>query len=152
MQNIDKIVAALKSANQPLSDFVQFMEHCHDPYIVLIACILSLRTNDKTTYGATLRMLELGKTPEDFAKVDVNTLEKAIYPVGFYKNKAQQIVDLSKQLVGKSVRYNFYITVGVVIACIIRVKRNDLIRSRKFKRLGITVGVRHGMVHLVSVL
>ena len=98
---IDEIVEKLKQADQPRSDFVNFMEDIRDPYIVLIACILSLRTNDKTTYPATLRMLEIGRTPEDFAKCDVKTLEKAIYPVGFYANKACQIVELSRTLVEK---------------------------------------------------
>ena len=99
--DIDKIVETLKKADQPQSDFVKLMDSFNDPYHVLIACILSLRTNDRTTYPATLRMLELGKTPADFAKLDVKTLEKAIYPVGFYANKAKQIVELSKELVEK---------------------------------------------------
>lgn len=97
--NIDEIVRLLKEAEQPRSDFVHLMDTFNDPYLVLISCILSLRTNDKTTYPATLRMLELGRTPEDFAKCDVKELEKAIYPVGFYANKAKQIVELSKKLV-----------------------------------------------------
>lgn len=99
--NIDKIVELLKKAKQPQSDFVKLMDSFKDPYLVLIACILSLRTNDKTTYPATLRMLELGKTPKDFANCDVKKLEKTIYPVGFYSNKAKQIVELSKILVEK---------------------------------------------------
>lgn len=99
--NMEKIVALLKAAEQPRSDFVKLMDGFKDPFIVLIACILSLRTNDKTTYPATLRMLKLGKTPEDFAKLDPKVLEKAIYPVGFYANKAKQIVELSKELVEK---------------------------------------------------
>lgn len=98
-KRIDTIVDLLKKADQPRSDFVHLMDTFQNPYLVLIACILSLRTNDKTTYPATLRMLELGKTPEDFAKCDVKELEKAIYPVGFYANKAKQIVELSKRLV-----------------------------------------------------
>lgn len=96
MNNIDKIVEILNKAEQPRSEFVQLMEEFKDPYLVLIACILSLRTNDKTTYPATLRMLELAKTPEKMAKTDVKILEKAIYPVGFYANKAKQIIELSK--------------------------------------------------------
>lgn len=99
--NIDSIVKMLKEADQPKSDFVLLMDSFKDPYLVLIACILSLRTNDKTTYPATLRMLKLGKTPKDFAKCDVKKLEKAIYPVGFYANKAKQIIELSKELVEK---------------------------------------------------
>ena len=101
MKNIDKIVQILKDAKQPQSDFVKLMDSFKDPYLVLIACILSLRTNDKTTYPATLRMLELGKTPKDFANCDVEALSKAIYPVGFYANKAKQIIELSKVLVEK---------------------------------------------------
>lgn len=99
--DIDSIVKILKEEDQPKSDFVLLMDSFKDPYLVLIACILSLRTNDKTTYPATLRMLELGKNPKDFAKCDVKKLEKAIYPVGFYANKAKQIIELSKELVEK---------------------------------------------------
>lgn len=98
---IGKVVDLIKNAKQPLSDFGKLMEEFHDPYLVLIACILSLRTNDNTTYPATIRMLELGRTPQDFAKCDVKKLEQAIYPVGFYANKAKQIVELSKLLVEK---------------------------------------------------
>lgn len=99
--NIEQIVQILKDANQPQSDFVKLMDSFESPYMVLISCILSLRTNDKTTYPATLRMLELGNTPDDFSKVDVEKLENAIFPVGFYKNKAEQIIELSKILVEK---------------------------------------------------
>jgi len=69
--------------------------------LVLISCILSLRTNDKTTHPATLRMLEIGKTPQEFAKADVEKLAQAIFPVGFYKTKAAQIIELSKILTEK---------------------------------------------------
>lgn len=96
LKNIDKIIERLTNAEQPRSDFVQLMETFHNPYLVLIGCILSLRTNDRTTYPATLRMLKLAKTPEDMANIDVKELEKAIYPVGFYSNKARQIIELSK--------------------------------------------------------
>lgn len=100
-ENIDKIIQGIKNANLPQRDFVKMMETFHDPFKVLICCILSLRTNDLTTYPCSLRMLELGTKPEDFLNVDVETLSKAIYPVGFYKNKAQQILDISKELVEK---------------------------------------------------
>ena len=93
---INKIVQTLQEAKQPQSDFVKLMDSFKDPYKVLIACILSLRTNDKTTYPATLRMLDLAQTPSQMAKISPEVLEKAIYPVGFYKNKAKQIIELSK--------------------------------------------------------
>ena len=97
--NIDEVVQKLKDANQPRSEFVHLMDSFNDPYLVLIGCILSLRTNDKTTYPATLRMLELAKTPQDMMRVKTEDLAHAIYPVGFYKNKAKQIIELSRQIV-----------------------------------------------------
>ena len=98
---IKNIVESLIKAKQPRSDFVNLMDSFKDPYLVLIACILSLRTNDRTTYPATLRMLELAKTPQEMMNVDEETLAQAIYPVGFYKNKAGQIIELSKLIVEK---------------------------------------------------
>ncbi len=98
IKNFDKIIKNIKKMNLPQTEFVKFMEDIHDPFIVLIACILSLRTNDRTTYPATMRMLKLGKTPKDFLNVKLEDLEQAIYPVGFYKNKAKQILDIAYEL------------------------------------------------------
>lgn len=95
---IDIIVQKLKDAKQPKSNFVLLMDSFKDPYLVLIACILSLRTNDRTTFPATLRMLELAKTPKEMKGVNIEKLAKAIYPVGFYENKAKQIIELSRQI------------------------------------------------------
>lgn len=97
-ENIDYIVENLKKANQKKSDFVGLMDSFKNPYLVLIACILSLRTNDKTTYPATLRMLKLADNPHDMKNVELDKLSNAIYPVGFYENKAKQIIELSKQI------------------------------------------------------
>lgn len=99
MENIKEAIKILEEAKQPQSDFVKLMDNFKDPYLVLIACILSLRTNDKTTYPATLRMLELAKTPQEMMGVNEEELAKAIYPVGFYKNKAGQIIELSRKII-----------------------------------------------------
>ena len=101
MKRVGNVVRLLEEAKQRQSDFVKLMDSFKNPYLVLIACILSLRTNDRTTYPATLRMLELAKTPQEMMSVSVADLEKAIYPVGFYKNKAGQIIELSKLIVEK---------------------------------------------------
>ena len=95
---IDELVQKLKDAKQQKSEFVGLMDSFKDPYLVLIACILSLRTNDRTTYPATLRMLKLADNPHNMKKIAVADLAKAIYPVGFYENKAKQIIELSRQI------------------------------------------------------
>ena len=103
--DIDNIVKSLKNdfeTHKVLhSEFVDFMENVKDPYIVLICCILSLRTNDKTTIKSAKKMLELAQTPSQMIKLDVDTLSEAIYPVGFYKNKASQIIELSQEIIKK---------------------------------------------------
>ena len=102
IDNIYKILKKQFDENKlKHSEFVDFMENLKNPYLVLICCILSLRTNDKITIGAAKRMLELADNPSKMANIEVNELAHAIYPVGFYQNKAEQIVELSRLLVEK---------------------------------------------------
>jgi len=72
-----------------------------DPYLVLISCILSLRTQDDTTHGAAQRLFRLAKRPEDMNVLSPEEIEEAIYPVGFYRNKARTILGISKTLIEK---------------------------------------------------
>ncbi|WP_085812585.1 endonuclease III domain-containing protein [Geoanaerobacter pelophilus] len=69
-----------------------------DPYKVLVSCILSLRTRDQVTAEASQRLFALADTPQKMALLEVAKIEQAIYPVGFYRVKAQQILELSFQL------------------------------------------------------
>ena len=147
IRNFEEIIKNIKEMNLPYTQFVQFMEDIHDPFIVLIACILSLRTNDRTTYPATMRMLELGKTPKDFINVKLEDLEKAIYPVGFYKNKAKQILDIASELY-----YNYNSTVPTDIEELIKFKgvgrkTANLVQSKGYNLPSICVDVH---VHRIS--
>lgn len=69
-----------------------------DPFRILIACLLSLRTKDQTTAEASQRLFQLADTPENMRTLSIKTIEKAIYPVGFYKNKAKQIRAICQSL------------------------------------------------------
>lgn len=69
-----------------------------DPFRVLIACVLSLRTKDKTTAEASRRLFALAHQPRTMLKLPLRRIEKAIYPVGFYRNKARQILDICRRL------------------------------------------------------
>ena len=69
-----------------------------DPFRILIACLLSLRTKDQTTAEASQRLFQLADTPETMQTLPIKTIEKAIYPVGFYKNKAKQIRAICQSL------------------------------------------------------
>ncbi|MCL2761428.1 MAG: endonuclease III [Desulfuromonadales bacterium] len=72
-----------------------------NPFKVLISCILSLRTKDETTGPASERLFAIADTPQKLSKLPVELIEKTIFPVGFYRNKATQIKNISIELVEK---------------------------------------------------
>jgi len=72
-----------------------------DPFKVLISCILSLRTQDRTTGQAAERLFALAPDVQTMAALPVKSIQKAIYPVGFYKVKAERISELCSVLIEK---------------------------------------------------
>jgi endonuclease-3 len=70
-----------------------------DPYRVLMSTLLSLRTLDQTTGPAAQRLFALADTPEAMLRLDQQTIMEAIYPVGFYRTKAAQILAISERIV-----------------------------------------------------
>ncbi|MBI2061189.1 MAG: endonuclease III [Nitrospirae bacterium] len=68
------------------------------PYAVLISCILSLRTKDRTTHAAAERLFAAASTPRDMLTLTPRKIERLIYPVGFYRTKAKNILRISRIL------------------------------------------------------
>jgi endonuclease-3 len=86
----------VKSLRIPWLD--QMSAEARDPFKVLISCILSLRTQDKTTGEASQRLFRLAQTPAKMSGLSAERIQKAIYPVGFYRVKAQRIRELSREI------------------------------------------------------
>jgi endonuclease-3 len=74
-------------------------QHKQDPYRVLIATMLSLRTKDQVTAVACERLFAVADTPQAMLKLPEATLSKLIYPVGFYKTKAKAILETSRRVI-----------------------------------------------------
>src|SRR3989304_9620520 len=72
------------------------------PFKVLISCILSLRTKDETTSAASYRLFSLADTPEEMVRLTKREIEKTIYPVGFYRIKAGNILSICHDLIKKN--------------------------------------------------
>jgi len=68
------------------------------PFTVLISCILSLRTQDKTTNAASERLFDIADTPQSMLSTPVAVIQEAIYPVSFYRVKARTIHAICEQL------------------------------------------------------
>jgi endonuclease-3 len=72
-----------------------------DPFRVLVACLLSLRTKDRTTGPAAERLFALADTPAAMLRLAPSRIERAIYPVGFYRTKAQVILGVCRDLLDR---------------------------------------------------
>ena len=73
----------------------------HDPFLTLIGCILSLRTNDKTTAVAAPRLFARARTPHEMLAMEPREIEELIYPVGFYRSKARGIREICRDLINR---------------------------------------------------
>jgi endonuclease-3 len=69
-----------------------------DPFRILVACLLSLRTKDETTGPAAARLFALADTPTAMLALPARRIARAIYPVGFYRTKAHTIRRLCREL------------------------------------------------------
>ena len=70
-----------------------------DPFQILIATLLSARTQDATTHAASTRLFRRARTPRSMATLPVPEIEKLIYPVGFYRTKAKHVKACCEALV-----------------------------------------------------
>ena len=76
-------------------------EASDSPFKVLISCILSLRTQDSTTAHASHRLFALADSPETMVRLTAKKIERAIFPVGFYRTKAKTILEICRTLIEK---------------------------------------------------
>ena len=74
-------------------------EQQEDPFQILIATLLSARTQDATTHAASTRLFRRARTPKTMAKLPVKEIERLIYPVSFYRNKARHVKACCEMLV-----------------------------------------------------
>ena len=72
-----------------------------DPFQVLIATMLSAQTKDAVTAAASERLFRVARTPAAMAKLPEARIEKLIYPVSFYRNKAVHVRETCRQLMSR---------------------------------------------------
>lgn len=94
---IHRLQQAVKAWEEPIVS--QMARKRQSPFALLISTLLSLRTKDEVTAAATERLLALAQTPEEMLRVSEQTIRKTIYPVGFYRNKARTIRNISHELI-----------------------------------------------------
>jgi endonuclease-3 len=122
-------------------------ERSRDPFKVLIACLLSLRTKDETTGPASERLFALADTPETMLRLRPRQIERAIFPVGFYRTKARVILGVCRDLIER-----FESQVPPSIDALLTLKgvgrkTANLVVTQAFNKPGICVDVH---VHRIS--
>lgn len=101
--NITKIITTLENFVEHFEEpaVSKVARNKRDPYRILISTILSLRTKDKTTLEASERLFSKADTPYKMLRLTQKEIESLIYPVGFYRRKSGEILEISKRLIEK---------------------------------------------------
>ena len=76
-------------------------EQAEEPFQILIATALSARTQDATTHAASTRLFRKARTPRSMARLSTHEIERLIYPVSFYRNKARHVKACCEMLVNR---------------------------------------------------
>ncbi|HYR91203.1 MAG TPA: endonuclease III [Terriglobia bacterium] len=99
-EDIHQVIRILRKEARkwPLPAIGHYVE---TPFTVLISCLLSLRTQDKTTNAASDRLFEIADTPQAMLATPVAVIRKAIYPVSFYRVKSRTIHAICEQLLSR---------------------------------------------------
>lgn len=97
-----RIIHLLRSAVKPLvKPLIHTLEDefGHDPFIVLISCLLSLRAKDTATYPVCQQLFKKARTPAQLLALSSKELETLFYTIGFYRTKARLVHAVSKEII-----------------------------------------------------
>lgn len=95
-KRVVKIRETLKAAYPDIKTQLNY----RNPFELLVATILSAQCTDKQVNRVTKELFKKLKTPYDFANASQETLETLIHSTGFFRNKAKNIIECSKTLIG----------------------------------------------------
>jgi len=101
--DIHAVLRALKkfSRTRDLPAVERIERDSSDPFLVLISCLISLRTKDEVTEEAGRRLFAVARTPQQMLALSPAKIRKLIYPAGFYRVKAQRIRQICHHLIGR---------------------------------------------------
>ena len=92
-----RLARAIEAFEEPAVEKIAEAQE-DDPFQVLIATLLSAQTKDAVTAAASARLFAVGRTPDAVGKLTTKQIEKLIYPVSFYRNKAVHVKRTCEQI------------------------------------------------------
>jgi len=84
---------------EPPASVTLVREYGRDPFLVLIACLLSLRTKDTISLPVSRRLFSWAQTPQEILSLSVEDIQKLIYPVAFYRRRAVNLKEVCAALI-----------------------------------------------------
>jgi endonuclease III len=94
IRNAEKVFRVFKKHYQEIPLEI----YCRDPYTTLISTLMSSRTKDEVTLEASKRLFNKAPNFKKLSQLDIDEIEKLIYPVGFYKTKSIHLKMLAKSV------------------------------------------------------
>lgn len=91
---------AVSGLPEPAVDLI-VKDFGRDPFLILISCLLSLRAKDTVTVPIARILFARARTPQELVAMPLEDIEKIIFSIGFYRNKARTIKGVSKDLIDR---------------------------------------------------
>jgi endonuclease-3 len=95
-----RLARAIDGLDEPAVEKIA-EEQQEDAFQVLVATMLSAQTRDAVTASASRRLFRVARTPRTMCKLSVKEVERLIYPVSFYRNKAVHVKQTCEQLLDR---------------------------------------------------
>jgi len=92
-----RLARAVQALEEPAVEKIA-QEQQDDPFQILIATMLSAQTRDEVTAAASRRLFRVARTPRTLATLPAREIERLIYPVSFYRNKAVHVREACRQI------------------------------------------------------
>jgi endonuclease III len=94
---LKRIGAGIRTLGLPAIEKIS-EEQSGTAFQVLIATMLSAQTRDAVTLEASTRLFAVAPTPAAMLRLSTARIEKLIYPVSFYRNKAVHVKETCAKL------------------------------------------------------
>jgi endonuclease-3 len=94
---MQRLAKAIDGLDEPAVEKIA-RDQRENAFQVLIATMLSAQTKDAVTAAASARLFAVARTPKSVAALPVSKIERLIYPVSFYRNKAVHVKDTCRQI------------------------------------------------------
>lgn len=98
---IIKILQVKTKDMPPTMSIILSKEYNKDPFVILISCLLSLRSRDIQTLPVSRKLFELVRSPQELLNLPDQKIEEIIYKLGYYRQKTRILKSVCRELIDR---------------------------------------------------